>query len=53
LNGQGTASTWSARDADGTIIWISDATPGGLDMFGSGINDFLDKAHLLQDLPLF
>lgn len=41
-----------SRDAAVPIILISNTRSEDLDVFGSGINHFLDKAHLLRDLPI-
>jgi DNA-binding response OmpR family regulator len=53
LNGLDLVREVRARDAGVPIILISNTPSEDLDVFGSGINHFLDKAHLLQGLPLF
>ncbi len=52
LNGLDLVREVRARNAGVPIILISNTSPEELDVFGSGINHFLDKARLLQDLPL-
>lgn len=42
-----------ARDAAVPIILVSNTPTALEDAFGCGINHFLDKAHLLRDLPVF
>ena len=53
LNGLELVREVRARDAGVPIILISNTSPEELDLFGSGINHFLDKANLMQNLPLF
>ena len=42
-----------SRDAAVPIILISNTPTANDDAYGAGITHFLDKAHLLRDLPLF
>ena len=51
LNGLDLVREVRARDAGVPIILISNTPHDDLDVFGSGINHFLDKANLLRDLP--
>jgi DNA-binding response OmpR family regulator len=52
LNGLDLVREVRARDAGVPIILISNTPHEELEVFGSGINHFLDKAHLLRDLPI-